>query len=223
MEANTLISLPTVCKEQPPLLLNFPVEIHYNVLECADVSQYSTLRLVCKKWYNFIEHSLPLSRYVPAKIEFKNAPLERPKELPSLGLCMDSSLWLVHRGVFIFSKFRMDPKLLNLDRITTGVDFVNSPVTNRIREPEASEEAIDTSLARCFVGYNGPEPGTSPGLFCGNRNISHYLSDPAYIVDPSHPEYGKYNRHVEVWQYWKLVPGPQMYDLAAQPCATLGK
>ncbi|KAK6517117.1 hypothetical protein TWF506_006995 [Arthrobotrys conoides] len=222
MEPAILANPSTVGEGRLPFILKFPPELHLNLLERADASQYSTLRLVCKRWYKFIENSLPLGRYVPAKIEFENASQEDLKEPPPPKLCTDSSLLLVHRGIFVFSKFRMDPKTLKMVRITVGLDFVNSPITNRIKELEAGEEAVDTAL----TGLNEttePTPGSPffPGLFCGRRDISHYLSDAVYILNPNHPEFKKYSGLVKILQDWKFTPGPAVSGHVARSCKTV--
>ncbi|KAF3178061.1 hypothetical protein TWF788_007507 [Orbilia oligospora] len=222
MEANLPTSSPIVGEGEPLFVMDFPPEIHLNMLECADVCQYSTLRLVCKRWYGFIENTLPLGRYVPAKIEFKNEPKEESKESPPPGICMDPSLWLTHRAIFIFSRFRIDPKAIKMDRITVGLDFVNARVRNRIQKLEANGKIVDTALAGVFK-YIEPMPisPSSPGLLCGRRDISHYLSEPVYIVNPRHPESKKYQGLVEILQDWKFTPGPISLDLDAQSCPTV--
>ncbi|KAK6333837.1 hypothetical protein TWF730_004020 [Orbilia blumenaviensis] len=198
----------------------FPLELQYSVLEIADVSQYSALRLVCTKWYDFIENNLPFGRYVPAKIRFGDPPMAAGHKEPlDPDLCMDSSLWLVHRGARIFSKFRMDPKLLNMCRVSTGIDLVNLPITNRIKELETGEKATDIALVNLTVATNAALG--APGLFCGKRNISHYLPDHVYAVNPGHPEYNKYKGSVEFLVNWNFVPDSPSHNPGAQPCSTV--
>ncbi|KAK6356711.1 hypothetical protein TWF718_001053 [Orbilia javanica] len=216
------MDMSTIDEGRPLLSMDFPPEIHYGVLESADVSEYSALRLVCKTWYNFIENTLPLGRYVPAKIEFKKEPPEDPMEPPSLGLCIDPSLWLVHRGTLIFSTFRMDPKLLDLKRITGAVDFVNSTITSRIENTGVDTEVIDNAAMGGYIRYDVPRIGNSR-LLCGTRDISHYLTDPVYAINPNHPECKKYNGYVEILQFWKFVPGPRVYEPRSQPSRTIRK
>ncbi|KAK6533942.1 hypothetical protein TWF281_005285 [Arthrobotrys megalospora] len=219
MGAIVPILLPTAEREPLCPFRNLPSELHYNILEKAHVSQYPTLRLVCTKWYNFIENTLPFGRYVPANIKLENPPLSSPKELPPLGLCMESSLWLVHRGISIFSKYRIDPKHLNLQRVTIGIDFVNSSVMQKLEVLRTGQPTEDGPLAR-LDGTDG-HAVDAVGLFCGKRDISHYLSDPVYALDPAHPEYGKYKGRLDILQNWKFVPAPPSFDPAAQPCASV--
>ncbi|KAK6509837.1 hypothetical protein TWF481_004566 [Arthrobotrys musiformis] len=229
MDADITTDPPILSREEPSLFLDFPPEIHFNILECADVSQYPTLRLVCSKWNNFIENTLPLGRYVPANIEFKPPPPDATVEgAEELHLCTDPSLWLMHRGVLIFSKFRMDPRPLGLKRIMDGVDIVNSPVTKKIWELKAGEEATGTPLAITneFVAFDRVElteklDQKPPGLFCGDKDISRYLSDPVYVLNPSHPQYKNYKGLVKILQNWRFVPRPQATNSPSMPGDTV--
>ncbi|KAF3939079.1 hypothetical protein ABW19_dt0209260 [Dactylella cylindrospora] len=153
-------------------IFQLPLEIHYLILEQADLDQHPTLKLVCKIWYEILENHFPLGRYVQVGwfrdwckpwtsgyihcSEKKSAP------------------FLLHRGLFMYSMANIDGILIRNQNLATRLERSKHKKCIQWRNQVGKKD--DDLVTRV-------DEDSTRMLLSGSRDISHYFSDQLYIVD----------------------------------------
>ncbi|KAF3939014.1 hypothetical protein ABW19_dt0206015 [Dactylella cylindrospora] len=151
-----------------PPLVRLPLEIQYLILEQADFEQYPRLQKVCRSWYLFIENVLPLGRYTPVfwKADPRDKIWEEAEER--------TSPYLMHKALSIFTAVR-----------TKKVIMQAYPRCGTFNEPNGKGE-VPTGAGSNNPGRSNNRPNlvNEMKIFCYERDISHFLSDPVFVRNP---------------------------------------